>query len=73
MKTTISIYVSCRVPSHKKSPVPDIARYKLIRADRVAIVKGGVLAYVKRSLVAKEIGRVAADATEVLAFRIKYK
>ena len=32
-----------------------------------------MLAYVKRSLVAKEIGRVAADATEVLAFSIRLR
>ena len=55
----------------EKSHVPYIEGYKLIRADRVATVKGGLLAYVRKSLVVEEIGRVALDATEVSIFRIQ--
>ena len=55
----------------EKSHVPFIDGYKLIRADRVATVKGGLLAYVRKSLVVEEIGRVAVEATEVQIFRIQ--
>ena len=55
----------------EKSHVPYIDGYKLIRADRVATVKGGLLAYVRKSLVVEEIGRVALEATEVSVFRIQ--
>jgi ribonuclease HI len=56
----------------EKSRVPYIEGYKVIRADRVATVKGGLLAYVKKSLVVEEIGRVAVEATEVSIFRIQF-
>ena len=38
-----------------------------MRADR----HGGLLAYVKKSLVMEEIGKVAIEATEVSTFRIR--
>ena len=67
------IYVCFIQESHlqEKSHVPYIDGYKLIRADSVATVKGGLLAYVRKSLVVEEIGRAALDATEVSIFRIQ--
>jgi len=50
---------------------PFIEGYKTIRADRVATVKGGLLAYVKKSLNVEVLGRVAVEATEVSTFRIQ--
>ena len=51
--------------------VPFIDGYKPVRADRIAAKHGGLLAYVKKSLVMEEIGKVAIEATEVSTFRIR--
>ena len=57
----------------EKSPMPFIEGYKVIRADRVATIRGGLVAYVRKTLVVEELGKVAIDATEVSSFRIQLK
>ena len=50
---------------------PFIEGYAPVRADRIAAKHGGLLAYVKKSLVMEEIGCVAIEATEVSMFRVR--
>jgi ribonuclease HI len=55
----------------EKSDTPSITGYKTIRADRKACKHGGLVAFVKKSLVAEDLGEVAIDATETSTFRIR--
>jgi len=50
---------------------PFIEGYATVRADRIAAKHGGLLAFVKKSLVMEEIGNVALEATEVSTFRVR--
>ena len=50
---------------------PFIEGYASVRADRIAAKHGGLLAYIKKSLVMEEIGSVAIEATEVSTFRVR--
>ena len=50
---------------------PYIKGYKTIRSDRVGAFGGGLLAFVKTSLVVEELGVSAIEGTEISSFRIQ--
>ena len=49
---------------------PYIKGYKTIRSDRVGAFGGGLLSFVKKSLVVEETGKSAIEANEISSFRI---
>ena len=53
------------------SAEPYIKGYKTIRADRVAAAGGGLLAFVKQSLVMEVLGTSMIEATEISSFRAR--
>ena len=55
----------------EKSQTPFIEGYKTIRADRKVAQHGGLVSFVKKSLIVEELGSVAIDATETSSFRIR--
>ena len=50
---------------------PFIKGYQTIRADRKACLHGGLVSFVKESLISEELGSVALEATETSSFRIR--
>jgi len=55
-----------------KLTVPFIEGYKIIRSDRVATTRGGgLVTFVRKSLVIEDLGKVALEATEDSTFRIQ--
>ena len=55
----------------EKNQTPYIDGYMTIRADRTVAQHGGLLSFVKKSLVVEDLGSVAINATETSSFRIR--
>jgi exonuclease III len=52
-------------------PTPRILGYAALRDDRKALNGGGLITYIKDSLIFERIGYYTRSATEVMSFRVK--
>ena len=55
----------------EKNQTPYIEGYKTMRADRTVCKHGGLIAFVKKTLISEDLGSVAIDATETLTLRVR--